>query len=183
MGIYRCSVCGYIFSEEKEKKPFSKLDKCPVCGQPIDRFHPVKETVTGEGLWGKGSDAAAPAYDGAFLRSDPTERYMEEIHRMAVEGTTIHAAMSTKQKMPGWDDILILGAQLNPMPLEDDAPVNTLTVIGKNAKRPMLREPPRPPQGSRRNTTRVRKGRRLPAMQPRARYRTVWRSWPKTTST
>ena len=138
MGIYRCSVCGYIFSEEKEKKPFSKLDKCPVCGQPIDRFHPVKETVTGEGLWGKGSDAAAPAYDGAFLRSDPTERYMEEIHRMAVEGRTIHAAMSTKQKMPGWDDILILGAQLNPMPLEDDAPVNTLTVIGKNAKRPML---------------------------------------------
>ena len=138
MATYRCSVCGYIFSEEKEGKAFSQLVTCPVCGQPADRFELLETETPKEEAAKEERKASGLAYDSAFLRHDAAERYMEEIHRMAVEGTTIHAAMSTKQKMPGWDDILILGAQLNPMPLEDDAPVNTLTVIGKNAKRPML---------------------------------------------
>ena len=138
MATYRCSVCGYIFSEEKEGKAFSQLDTCPVCGQPVDRFELLETETPKEEAAKEERKASGLAYDSAFLRHDAAERYMEEIHRMAMEGTTIHAAMSTKQKMPGWDDILILGAQLNPMPLEDDAPVNTLTVIGKNAKRPML---------------------------------------------
>ena len=138
MATYRCSVCGYIFSEEKEGKAFSQLDTCPVCGQPADRFELLETETPKEEAAKEERKASGLAYDSAFLRHDAAERYMEEIHRMAVEGTTIHAAMSTKHKMPGWDDILILGAQLNPMPLEDDAPVNTLTVIGKNAKRPML---------------------------------------------
>ncbi len=143
MGTYRCQVCGYIFSEEKEGKLLSELDRCPVCGQPADRFLPAKEpekeggAALEKGEKGK-EESGGLAYDSAFLRHDGTDRYMEEIHRMAVEGKTIHAAMSTKRKMPSWDDILILGAQLNPMPLQDDEAVNTLTVIGKNAKRPML---------------------------------------------
>ncbi len=61
---------------------------------------------------------------------------------MAVSGTTISGAMGTKMPMPGWDDILLLGAQLNPAPLEEDAPVSTMTVIGKHAKRPMILENP-----------------------------------------
>lgn len=44
--------------------------------------------------------------------------------------------------MPNWDDILILGAQLNPPPLDEDAPVTTMTIIGKHAKRPMILENP-----------------------------------------
>src|SRR5699024_6201744 len=44
--------------------------------------------------------------------------------------------------MPNWDDILILGAQLDPMPLEEDAPVRTTTVIGPRAKRPLILENP-----------------------------------------
>ena len=40
--------------------------------------------------------------------------------------------------MPGWDEILLLGAQLNPPPLDEHAPVNTMTVIGKHAKKPMI---------------------------------------------
>lgn len=61
---------------------------------------------------------------------------------MAVSGTTISGAMGTKMPMPGWDDILLLGAQLNPAPLEEDASVSTMTVIGKHAKRPMILENP-----------------------------------------
>ena len=71
-----------------------------------------------------------------------TCRYMAEIHEMAVTGKSISAAMGTQMKMPGWDDILILGAQLNPSPLPDNYPVRTTTVIGKNAKKPMILESP-----------------------------------------
>ena len=61
---------------------------------------------------------------------------------MAVSGKSISAAMATAMPMPGWDDILIMGAQLDPMPLDEHAEVETKTVIGKNAKKPMVLENP-----------------------------------------
>ena len=61
---------------------------------------------------------------------------------MAVSGESLHAAMGTQMPMPGWDDILILGAQLNPPPLNDGDFVNTWTTIGKKAKKPMMLEGP-----------------------------------------
>lgn len=61
---------------------------------------------------------------------------------MAVTGKSIISAMGTSRPMPNWDDILILGAQLNPPPLDEHAHVYTTTVIGKNAKRPMVIENP-----------------------------------------
>ena len=61
---------------------------------------------------------------------------------MAVTGKSQSAAMGTELPMPNWDDILILGAQLDPMPLEEDAPVRTTTVIGPRAKRPLILENP-----------------------------------------
>jgi len=36
-----------------------------------------------------------------------------------------------------WDDILIRGSQLAKLPLDKDKPVNTKTVIGRNAKKPL----------------------------------------------
>ena len=67
---------------------------------------------------------------------------MKEIHEMAVSGKSAIEAMGTQMKMPGWDDILILGAQLNPMPLEEHAEVSLQTVIGKRAKKPMVLDMP-----------------------------------------
>ena len=67
---------------------------------------------------------------------------MEEIHEMAVKGESLHAAMGTLLPLPKWEDILLLGAQLDPAPLNDDDPVSTQTIIGKNAKQPMVLESP-----------------------------------------
>ena len=61
---------------------------------------------------------------------------------MAVTGRSIGGAMSTQMSMPGWDDILLLGAQLNPPPLNDGEEVDTRTIIGKHAKKPMVLESP-----------------------------------------
>lgn len=152
MAVYKCSVCGYIYDEEKEGVPFSELEVCPLCKQPKDKMvlqkdgqesalqeiqqpNPVEESQdfsSGFGL----------EYDTAFARQDGSCRYMDEIHKMAVSGKTIGSAMGTRMPMPNWDDILILGAQLNPMPLDDDAFVNTMTVIGKHAKKPMILKSP-----------------------------------------
>jgi glutamate synthase domain-containing protein 2 len=61
---------------------------------------------------------------------------------MAITGESLVSAMYTSFNMPNWDDILILGNQLNPQPLESDVEVNTQTIIGKNARKPLVIESP-----------------------------------------
>ena len=87
-------------------------------------------------------DHSAKPYDSLFLRQETDERYMDEIHDMAVKGESIHAAMSTQLPLPKWEDILLLGAQLDPAPLNDDEAVSVRTVIGAHAKKPMVLESP-----------------------------------------
>lgn len=139
MAIYKCSVCGAIYDEEKEGKPISGLECCPVCKQPVSCFQAVPDEEKDNGAK---SYSGELDYDSATARRDPDCRYMAQIHEMAVTGRSIGEAMCTKLPMPGWDDILMLGAQLNPPPLNDGDPVDTTTVIGKNAKKPMVLESP-----------------------------------------
>lgn len=140
MAKYRCSVCGYVFDEEKEGKKLSELKECPVCHQQSGVFRqeesrePQPERAPAREL--------SLAYPEAYARRDDTIPYMEEIHEMAVTGKSRIAAMGTRMPMPDWKDILILGGQLNPMPLDEHAPVDTTTVIGKRAKKPMVLEHP-----------------------------------------
>ena len=139
MAKYRCSVCGYIYDEAKEGVPFSELKECPVCHQPADKFTLYEENHGEESPEKK---ELKLDYPKEFIRHDESCRYMKEIHEMAVTGKSISAAMGTTMPMPSWDDILILGAQLDPMPLDEHAPVNTTTVIGKHAKKPLILENP-----------------------------------------
>ncbi len=139
MAVYKCSICGAIYDEEKEGKPFSELDVCPVCKQPASCFQIVSDENEDRTEKSYGGELD---YDDATARRDSSCRYMAEIHEMAVTGKTIGGSMSTRMPMPGWDDILILGAQLNPPPLDDGAAVDTTTVIGKHAKKPMVLDSP-----------------------------------------
>jgi rubredoxin len=44
--MYKCTVCGYVYDEEKEGKPFAELPddwKCPVCGSGKDAFEAVSK--------------------------------------------------------------------------------------------------------------------------------------------
>lgn len=141
--VYKCSVCGYIYDEEKEGKPFSELKECPVCKHPASVFVKVEEKlnkkeVKEENKKQDNVKSDSLEYESDYRRIDETCRYMAQIHEMAVSGKPIIEAMGTKISMPGFDDILFLGAQLNPMPLDEHAFVRTTTVIGKNAKRPMI---------------------------------------------
>ncbi len=125
MGRYKCGVCGFVYDEEKEGAPFESLKECPVCRQPASVF----KKLEAEGA------EKAPGHGGSY-------RCMEAIQEMAKGGKSIIEAMGTQLPMPGWDDIVILGAQLNPPPLEEHTEVSLRTVIGKNAKKPMILEGP-----------------------------------------
>lgn len=147
MKKFICTVCGYTF--EGEHAP----DECPVCHQPKEKFkeEPIDSgnaavSIQDNAKTDKKSDTDTSnldlSYDKNLYRIDESCRYMEEIHQMAVTGKSISGAMGTKMPLPSWDDILILGAQLNPAPLDEGAPVTTMTVIGKHAKKPMILKNP-----------------------------------------
>ena len=78
------------------------------------------------------------AYPKEFAKYDSQdEPYMDMIHQMSLTGESIISPMGTHLSTVSWNDILILGAQLNPSPLDAHADVTLTTVIGKHARQPM----------------------------------------------
>ncbi|MDD2980836.1 MAG: glutamate synthase-related protein [Hespellia sp.] len=142
MARYKCSVCGHIFDEETEGKSFSELKECPICKQAPSVFEKMEDESAPAAEKEGAVSGNALEYPAEYARTDAKCRYMGEIHQMAVSGKPIIEAMGTRMPMPNWDDILVLGAQLNPPPLSEHADVNIQTVIGKNAKKPMILEGP-----------------------------------------
>lgn len=143
--VYKCSICGYEYDEEKEGKPFSELTECPICKQPPEKFKALEAEPSVAACEGPKSQCASAksgdldlSYPKETRKTDSDYRYMNEIHEMAVSGKSAIEAMGTRMSMPNWDDVLILGAQLNPMPLDEHADVSLKTVIGKHAKKPMV---------------------------------------------
>lgn len=144
--VYKCSVCGYVFDEEAEGKSFAELKECPMCKQSVEKFEILSaekkdqaDTMTAETVSGEGLDLSYPK---ETRKTDSNYRYFKEIHEMAVTGKSAIEAMGTQMQMPNWDDILVLGAQLNPPPLEEHAEVSLKTVIGRHAKKPMVLDMP-----------------------------------------
>ncbi|MFL0268997.1 glutamate synthase-related protein [Candidatus Clostridium radicumherbarum] len=140
MATYKCKVCGYVYRGE------TPPEECPVCKQPASAFEKItdiKEINKKENgdiqVYQNEDDLSYPK---EYARDDKSNRYMDEIHQMAVTGKQIVGSMGTRMYIPNWDDILILGNQLNPPPLDEFAEVNTTTIIGKNAKKPMILENP-----------------------------------------
>lgn len=144
MTTYQCSICGYIFDEKITSITFSELSACPVCKHPVSVFRQIEKKQEPEADEVSASEVNRNelSYPVEYARTDESCRYMSEIHQMALTGKPIIEAMGTRMPMPSWDDILILGAQLNPPPLDEHAFVSLRTVIGKKAKRPMILEGP-----------------------------------------
>jgi len=123
---YKCSICGHIH-EAAGDLPADFT--CPVCTAPGSVFELIEE-------------AAPAAVEPPAERANQSIRYMAEIHQMAASGQSIIEAMGIQKSVPSWDDILILGAQLDPMPLEHHEDVDTSIVIGPRAFKPLVLEHP-----------------------------------------
>lgn len=140
MAIYRCDICDYLFDEDKEGKRWEDLPDdwvCPVCNSTKTYFKLKDEAA---------AKAAAPVKAPTAVEyrrpSDELEVYMADIHSMAETGQPITEPMRTKKPVISWDDILIKGAQLAKIPLNEDEAVNTTTIIGPKAKQPLVIETP-----------------------------------------
>lgn len=136
--IYKCIICGHIHNEEATGILLNELDACPICKHDISKFVEVENSKSGDNI----EVNTELSYDKQYAKSDKDIRAMDTIHQMAINGESIVAAMYTELPMPNWDEILILGNQLNPQPLEMDVDVNTQTIIGKNAQKPLVIESP-----------------------------------------
>ncbi|MCC0683882.1 alpha-hydroxy-acid oxidizing protein [Clostridioides sp. ZZV15-6383] len=157
MSIYKCSVCGYIYDESKNDKTWDELSEdweCPVCTKGRSYFGKIStvyyeedekeiEDIVEDESKLNSEKAGDLNYLSTYLRrDDEVEKHMDIIHEMAVTGKSIIEPMRTKLPVISWDDILLMGAQLNPMPLNEHDEVNTTTIIGKKAKKPMIIENP-----------------------------------------
>ncbi|WP_440952400.1 glutamate synthase-related protein [Methanococcoides sp. FTZ1] len=172
MTEYRCSVCGafeYDDSRGDSKtgiKPGTKPEDfpddwhCPICGADKNHQMPVEkeeiEEITSEEIvicpkcgtksritvseFGK---VDISGYLGEWKRTtDITETYMDDIHKISVTGESILEPMRTTHYILSWNEVLIKGAQLAKIPLNEDEPVNTTTVIGPKAEQPLVIETP-----------------------------------------
>ncbi|HSA96230.1 MAG TPA: glutamate synthase-related protein, partial [Acidobacteriota bacterium] len=139
MARYRCRICAYIYNEKTEGIFFEDLFPdwtCPVCGAAKTEFELMEEEPPPP-------PPVEPAREGKSVEdfrraSDDLETHMADIHRVALVGESVVEPMRSRKPVVSWDDILIKGAQLARLPLDRDETVDTATVIGPKAKKPLL---------------------------------------------
>jgi glutamate synthase domain-containing protein 2/rubredoxin len=144
LAVYKCSVCDTLFDEKKEGKKWEELGKewnCHVCESDKSAWVKVEDAGSPDGSRGE-SEGVSGSSDEYRRREDDLEVHMADIHRMAETGKPIIEPMRTRKIVPSWDEIIIKGAQLAKLPLNQEVPVNTQTVIGPEAKVPLVIETP-----------------------------------------
>jgi len=146
MSQYRCEVCQYTYDEAQEGTDWDGLPEgwvCPVCESPKDYFALFEKAAPKPQIEQVGETSIESEYASDLGRiSDETETFMADIHKMAVTGSSISEPMRTTEPVISWDDILVKGAQLAKIPLNHDDPVNVQTIIGPEAKQPLVIETP-----------------------------------------
>ena len=99
--------------------------------------------------WAKANPQPYNRNEYLGLYADPSHGEKEETYTNLIQGyaatglekTGHHGVVDAmgvpRKELPDWDDIQIITAQLHKMPLLDDEPVETETVIGLNAQKPL----------------------------------------------
>ncbi len=137
--MYKCKMCGNEFEADNVD---SDDIKCTICYAPRKNLMVLEEDIEKK-IETEGEPEENPlAYSFEYMPSESGPKWMDEIHEMSVSGKTIIEPMSIDRISPKWEKILFLGCQLDPMPLMEDAEVDTKTIIGKNAKLPLVLDHP-----------------------------------------
>ncbi len=140
---YVCEICGYIYDETVEGTPWNNLDdtwSCPLCTAPKACFKADKTEESDKQITDTNKNTSTLSIQKNAKKEDTLESNMSLIHEISVHGSSRIEAMRTRKPVPGWDDILLLGGQLSNPPLADKAAVDTTTIIGKHARKPMVLE-------------------------------------------
>jgi glutamate synthase domain-containing protein 2/rubredoxin len=143
-GIWVCEVCGYKYDEAQEGVAWADLSddwECPICGASKSEFSSGQDTPEPVAEAPEVPPSVEPSGKG-YLQdwargSDDIEIHMKGIHQIAETGQSLVEPMGSRQTRVSWNDILICGAQLARLPLNEDEPVNTRVTIGPGAARPL----------------------------------------------
>ena len=122
MAVYKCDVCDYLYDEDKEGIKWSDLPAdwvCPVCGSPKSYFKIVEGDKSEQPTVAPAIKPSTASADDFRRTSDELEIQMADIHAMAETGRSVIEPMRTKKPVISWDDILIKGAQLARIPLNE----------------------------------------------------------------
>lgn len=147
MAKYRCEVCYFVYDEEREGTGWEDLPEgwiCPVCGSGKKHFSLVEDAPVHEKPQALPREEGAPEPSPIDLKrtTSATEDDFADIHAMAETGASVYEPMRTTKHTISWDHVLFKGAQLATIPLDLDDPVNTRTVIGPKAAKPLVIETP-----------------------------------------
>jgi glutamate synthase domain-containing protein 2/rubredoxin len=138
---YECGVCAYVYDEDAEGTPWDELAddwRCPICGAEEAPLADVAPTPASTPV-----QVDIESYLAQWRRtSDDFESTMAVIHHAAVTGTSVIEPMRSGKPVISWDEILIQGAQLATLPLNEDQPASTRTVIGPGAEHPLVLDTP-----------------------------------------
>lgn len=129
---------------------------------PEEKLHRFQSWIEDGGVWVDQDEIAAweadnpqpydrEAYQGLYqdIHGGPEEPHFQYIQHLAEHGLSrvghhgrVAAMGVPRNELPKWDDIQILTAQLQKLPLLDDASVGTKVIIGPNAAKPLELEIP-----------------------------------------
>jgi len=144
MAKYRCVVCEYVYDEDQNSALWMDVPEdytCPVCGSTKKLHGKVEDTESPpvEPAHRENILESEKGLDDSLLRtSDDLEVYMADIHQMANTGESITEPMRTRIPTFSWNELLIKGAQLATLPLNKEEQVETQTIIGPGAAKPMV---------------------------------------------
>ncbi len=141
--IATCNICGYSYDEVREGTAWDSLPAdwiCPACGAGKASF---SRSLPGAVK----TQASGQSHTGEYLsewqrKADEFETHMADIHQMAMTGKSLIEPMRTRLPTITWDEILIKGAQLSRLPLNKAEAVDSTTVIGTKAARPLVIDTP-----------------------------------------
>jgi len=145
MANYRCIVCEYVYDEDKSSSLWMDVPEdytCPVCGS-AKKLHEKVEDAKSPPIVSIHKEVSIlesdNSLDDSLIRtSDDIEANMADIHQMAETGESITEPMRTRVPTFSWDELLIKGAQLATLPLNKDEQVETETIIGPGAAKPLV---------------------------------------------
>ena len=129
------------FTAEKTEKAWlcgcKKSANAPFCDGTHARF-------SDDQVGSEGPDVESSASEVPAAQATPEEPHVELIHELARNGLDSvghHGPMAAmgvpRDKLPTWDDIQIMVAQLARKPLAEDATVGSELVIGPRAEKPL----------------------------------------------
>ncbi|WP_428354332.1 glutamate synthase-related protein [Methyloprofundus sp.] len=134
------------FTAEKDEKAYlcacKHTGNAPFCDGTHKQF--TAEQIGKEGPGVQARKSAAPV--AIPTTEEPTVAFIHQLAKEGLSNLGHHGQMTSmgvpRHKLPHWDDLQIMAAQLANKPLMEDQAVNTQLVIGPEAKKPLILDIP-----------------------------------------